>query len=307
MRRAPAGILPLMSRAKTIGGRAAILLLALLLGGGAAPADEARFFFIQLSDPQLGFFEENRGFARESENLRKAVAHVNRLRPAFVVVTGDLVHRPLDREQSAEYLRIMKTIDPAIPVRHVAGNHDVDNVPTPESLAWYRSTFGPDWGSFTHQDSWFLFLNSSLMVNPRKCPQEAAEQEKWLGTRLAEARSAGARHIVLFQHHPWFVESPSEPDSYHNVPLARRVPCLKLLAEAGARATFAGHLHRCAHSRDGAMEMVTSGPVGKPLGADPSGLRVVWVFDDRLEHRYYGLDQTPQAVSLEGPRERKRV
>ena len=51
--------------------------------------------------------------------------------------------------------------------------------------------------------------------------------------------------------------------------------------------------------------MVATGPVGKPLGSDPSGLRVVWVFDDHLEHRYYALEAVPAEVPASGPRDRR--
>ena len=51
------------------------------------------FFFIQLSDPQFGLFEV-RGAAPgdstfpETALYEKAITAANRLRPAFVVVTG---------------------------------------------------------------------------------------------------------------------------------------------------------------------------------------------------------------------------
>ena len=41
---------------------------------------------------------------------------------------------------------------------------------------------------------------------------------------------------------------------------------------------MAGHYHRNAEGRAGAMEMITTGPVGKPLGnGSQSGMRVVIV------------------------------
>ena len=46
------------------------------------------------------------------------------------------------------------------------------------------------------------------------------------------------------------------------------------------------------------MLMVISGPVGYPPGDDPSGLRIVKVYDDRIEHRYYGMDDVPDSVTL---------
>ncbi|HYV29988.1 MAG TPA: hypothetical protein VEO53_02580, partial [Candidatus Binatia bacterium] len=69
------------------------------LAGAAAAAGPEPFFFIQLSDPQLGMFTENADFAQETANLEFAVAAVNRLHPAFVVITGDLVNRPGDASQ----------------------------------------------------------------------------------------------------------------------------------------------------------------------------------------------------------------
>ena len=79
------------------------MLVAGLTHLSTVPARAAEsFFFIQLSDPQLGMFTENTNFVQETANYEFAVATVNRLKPAFVVVTGDLVHRPGDRDQIAE-------------------------------------------------------------------------------------------------------------------------------------------------------------------------------------------------------------
>lgn len=45
--------------------------------------------FIQMSDPQFGMFTKNASFEHETVNLEFAIAHANRLKPAFVVITGD--------------------------------------------------------------------------------------------------------------------------------------------------------------------------------------------------------------------------
>src|SRR5882762_2405394 len=119
-----------------------VWLGALLLVPARLAAAEP-FFFIQLSDPQFGMFTDNAGFAQETANFEFAVAAVNRLRPAFVVITGDLVNRAGDAPQIAEYRRIVANIDPAIPVHPVAGNHDIGNIPTPATIAAYTSVFGP--------------------------------------------------------------------------------------------------------------------------------------------------------------------
>jgi 3',5'-cyclic AMP phosphodiesterase CpdA len=288
-----------------------VLLLALLAGVPAAmprpaAAGEALFFFIQLTDPQLGMYEEDRGFARETANLTRAVQHVNRLHPAFVVVTGDLINRSGDAAQSAEYRRIIRGIDPAIPVHNVPGNHDLGDPPTPQKLAWFRETFGPDHGAFTVQGWRFVYLNSTLLYHPSAAPQEAEKEKAWLLAELHAGREAKAGRLVLFQHHPWFVKDPAEPDGYFNAPRPLRGEFLRILRESKVRAVFAGHLHEGAHARLDGLEMVTSAPVGKPLGKEPSGLRVVWVFADHLEHRYYPLDQVPLSIPA-GAGTRRRV
>jgi serine/threonine-protein phosphatase CPPED1 len=128
---------------------------------------------------------------------------------------------------------------------------------------------------------------------PGNVQKAAAEQESWLKAELAKARSTGARHIVVFQHHSWFLEKAEEPNQYFNIPLEQRRHYLDLLKGAGVRYIFAGHYHRNAYGRDGDLEMITSGPVGQPLGTDPSGIRIVTVRDTGLEHRYYTLGNIP--------------
>jgi 3',5'-cyclic AMP phosphodiesterase CpdA len=281
------------------------LLLSLTgLGGGAEPGADAApdpFFFIQLSDPQFGMFTDNADFAQETANFERAVTIINRLRPAFVVVTGDLVNRAGDAAQIAEYRRILARVDPAIPVHNVAGNHDIGNIPTPSSIAAYTNLFGPDHYAFRHQGFVGIVLNSTLIQSPQEAGELLAQQERWLRTGLDQARAAGATSIVVFQHHPWFLSAADEADQYFNIPRARRAAYLEWFRAAGVRYLFCGHYHRNALAHDGRLEVVTTGPVGKPLGPDKSGLRIVIVRGDGLEHRYYALEEAPLRVDLGRP------
>ena len=281
--------------------RALVLAVTLMVGTRAVVAAEDPFFFIQLSDPQLGMFTNNADFVQDAANFEFAVASVNRLRPAFVVITGDLVNKPGDAAQIAEYRRIVGQIDPAIPVYNVAGNHDVQNVPTPDSLAAYTKIFGPDRFVFRHRGLTGVVLNSSIIHSPDKAPAQLAEQEAWLRIELTRAKADGARHIVVFQHHSWFLAQASEPDQYFNIPLARRLAYLSLFREHGVRYLFCGHYHRNAEARDGSIEAITSGPVGKPLDQAKSGLRIAIVREDRIDHRYYELGELPTRVELTPP------
>lgn len=275
------------------------ILVSLLTAARAQTAPDAPFFFIQLSDPQLGMFSDNRDFAQDTANFEFAVAAVNRLRPAFVVITGDLVNKPGDSAQIAEYRRIVGQIDRSIPVYNIAGNHDVQNVPTAESLAGYTRIFGPDRYTFRHQGLVGIVLNSSVIHSPENTAAQLAEQEKWLRAELTKAKAENARHIVVFQHHPWFIKDASEADQYFNIPTARRLAYLAMFREFGVRYLFCGHYHRNAEGRDGEIENITSGPVGKPLGGAKSGIRVAIVRADKIEHRYYELGELPTQIELD--------
>lgn len=265
-------------------------LFALALTSAQSPQP---YFFIQLADTQFGMFTNDRSFEQETANYEFTVANINRLRPRFVVICGDLINKPGDPAQTAEFQRITAKIDKSIPVYLAAGNHDVGNDPTPELIAYYRQNFGPDFYSFREGDIYGIVLDSSVISSPKAVQKIADEQEAWLATELVKAKTSGARHIVVFQHHSWFLEKPDEPTQYFNIPLEQRQRYLKLLRDAGVRYVFAGHYHRNALGKDGDFEMVTSGPVGQPLGTDPSGLRAVVVQGDRLEHRYFTLGNIP--------------
>lgn len=257
------------------------------------------FFFIQLTDPQFGMATDNRDFAQETANLEFAVAAVNRLHPAFVVVTGDLVNKPGDSAQIAEYQRIMRRVDTAIPVYNVAGNHDIGNVPTPASIAAYTNQLGPDYYSFRQAGFTGIVLDSAVIYSPQQATNQLAEQERWLRAELEQARQRKHQHVVIFAHHPWFLDTANEPDQYFNIPRERRAAYLSLFQRYGVKHLFSGHYHRNAVAHDGELEAVTTGPVGKPLGEGKSGLRVVIVRDDRIEHRYYDFGELPSRVQLD--------
>ncbi|MBW2316829.1 MAG: metallophosphoesterase, partial [Deltaproteobacteria bacterium] len=140
--------------------------------------DTGSTFFLQMADTQFGMYSKpavlsylgwrfrEGSFERETENMEKAIAHANRLRPSFVVICGDLVNTPGHPEQVAEFQRIAAGIDASIPLHLVAGNHDVENEPTPETLASYRETFGRDAYAFRHGEVYGIVLNSQLIHSP---------------------------------------------------------------------------------------------------------------------------------------------
>ncbi len=270
------------------------------------------FFFIQMSDTQIGMsatlagadnpkraemaarglhpplFEETEGFAFETANCEKAAAAANSLKPAFVVITGDLVQDPCDDDIVAEFRRFLDLVDDDIPVHLAPGNCDVGNEPTPDLLALYRERFGADNYSFDHGGVHFLVFNTGIAFDPSLAPGEWEAQLDFLRSDLA---GTGGRRTVAFGHHPLFGAGPDDADSAMTIPSERRGVILDLFAEHGVEAMFAGHWHRNNSASAGSLDMVVSGPVGVPLGDDPSGFRVVRVQESGLDHSYRGLDE----------------
>lgn len=265
---------------------------------GAPPQGSAdAFFFLQMSDPQFGMYAKDRDFKQETANYEFAIATANRLRPRFVIVCGDLVNKAGDAEQMAEYQRISAKLDPSIHLYHVAGNHDVGNEPTREALAAYRERFGPDYYSFREGPIYGIVLNSSLIHSPENAPEELRKQDEWLRAEVVKAKASGAPSILVFQHHPFFLERGDEPDQYFNIPLVRRTPMLEMFHQAGVRHIFSGHYHRNALGHDGDLEMVTTGPVGMPLGGARSGFRAVWVNGSAVKHEFLEFGDIPNQAA----------
>jgi predicted MPP superfamily phosphohydrolase len=249
--------------------------------------------FLQMSDPQFGMYSKDHDFEHETANFDFAIATANRLKPAFIVVTGDLVNQAGNAAQIAEYHRIAAKLDPAIKLYSLPGNHDVGNEPTRESLAAYRERFGPDYYTFRTGGIAGFVLNSNLEKGAEKVPVEAAKMEAWLKTELERAKRDGVPHLIVFQHISFFLKDPAEADEYFNIPLATRQRYLKLFHQYGVKQVFCGHYHRNSEGRDGDIDMVTTGPVGMPLEGAKSGLRLVKVEGESVAHKYYDFGDLP--------------
>jgi serine/threonine-protein phosphatase CPPED1 len=230
------------------------------------------------------------GFDWDADRYARAIDAARKLRPDFVVMGGDMVDDPGSAEQRLALMEITTGLD--VPMHWVPGNHDAADdtlVPTPESLRRYRETFGADHYSFDHRGMSFVVTDTVVWQHPEKVDGELATQAEALTERLSTAHAAG-RPIVAFGHHPLFTRSADEPDDYWNIPRLRRNAILDTLNRFGVLAFFCGHWHRNGGGRAGGLEVAVTGPVGYPLGRDPSGFRIVDVDGDRLRHRYVPLD-----------------
>lgn len=276
-----------------------ISLIAILLP--ATAESQQPWFFAVLSDPQMGMYAKDKNFKQETANFGFAIANLNRLHPRFVVICGDLVNRTGDPAEIAEYKRILRELDPSIPVYSVAGNHDVGNVPTPATVAGFRSVIGRDYYTFSENGILGVVLDSNLIRSPQDDPTAAAQQEEWLKKTLAKAESNPSHQVVVFQHIPYFINSPNEAENYFNIPQPARRKYLDSLEKAGVKYVFAGHLHRNVVAKDGSLTEIVTGAVGMPLGHSLSGFRIVAVEGQEFDPVWYCLGGIPNQVDPRHP------
>lgn len=256
------------------------------------PETDQPFFFVQLTDIQFGMFDGNEGFEKETALYEQAISEINRLKPDFVVITGDFVHDPNDEDQISEFKKLTGTIDPGIPVFMIPGNHDVGQVPDKASLKKYKANYGDDTFLFDHKGSMFLGFNTSLVK--AELPKLEPRQFNWLKRSLKKGKNAN--QLIVFGHYPFFIQSYDEPEKYSNLKLSYRLKYLEMFKASGVDAIFSGHLHNNAQGEYKGIRLITTSALGKPLADAPSGLRIVKVYKDRIEHHYYSLDEIPDTV-----------
>ena len=270
-------------------------LLAVFVSHGIA-ADSAPFFFLQLSDPQFGFIDNNKSISAETEAMNKAVTAINQLKPPFVVITGDFVNNSKSKEQIAAYKSMIAQIDSSVKVYMIPGNHDIGKV-SRASIDNYKKNYGETHFSFRYGDCAFIGIDSNIIKEEDKEREEV--QFKWLEQELQKTKDA--RFKFVFTHFSVFLKRMDEPVNYSNFSLPMREKYVRLFQKYGVNAIFAGHLHNNAYGKVGNMEMITIGPVGKVLGTGYQGMNLVKVYPDRFISEFIALNQFPKEVVMSDP------
>lgn len=213
--------------------------------------------------------------------------------------------------------RTLAGLDESIPLLCVCGNHDVGNAPNKVTLERYASEFGDDRFGFWVGGVRGLVINTNIIYDPSDAKEAYEAQHAWLAEELAAAKAKGAKHILLFGHHPLFLQSDDEgeddavlgfstfttrkgqevsiPNTYFHLPLERRRPILELMKEHGANFFFSGHWHQNGVSvsvKYGIHNVITSA-VGLSIGQDGPGFRLVRVFEDAIDHHYFPFEEMP--------------
>ena len=271
--------------------------------------------FVQMADPQFGMYSSTsklsaadkaerrqrginieytgpilEGFAKETSLFTEAIETANKINPDFVVICGDMVHNSDSEEQFQELIRISRLLNEDIKLYWVAGNHDVGDKPTQAGLNKYREQFGEYNYSFQEENCYFIVLNSSICYDPSSVPDEWDSLISFLEKELRIAASSQQRHKIIFMHHPLYLNDPNEGDNYFVIPSERRAKIIDLITEYDVSAVFTGHLHKNNYQKLGGTELVSTGPVGFPIGNDPSGIRHVQLTEHSLTHKYSTLN-----------------
>nr|KAF6366019.1 calcineurin like phosphoesterase domain containing 1 [Pipistrellus kuhlii] len=220
----------------------------------AFPAEQERewkgpFYFIQGADPQFGLMKawstgdcDNGGdeWEQEIRLTEQAIQAINKLnpKPRFFVLCGDLIHAmpgmPWRKEQTKDLQRVLRNVDRDIPLVLVSGNHDVGNVPTPETIAEFQETWGDDYFSFWVGGVLFLVLNSQFLYDASRCPTLKQAQDQWLDQQLSTAGQQKCQHAIVFQHIPLFLQSIDEDDDYFNLTKSVRKEMADKFTKAGS-------------------------------------------------------------------------
>lgn len=256
--------------------------ITLLLSMSFFSACAGKTCFIQISDPQIGFLEN--GVEESKALLERTVQMINGLSPDFVVVTGDMVNRPGDSLHLAVYFEGISKIAADIPVYHIPGNHDIKGSSEASRLA-YIDRFGYERFSFREKGHAYIGINTC----PIKAGDMKAEQEQfeWLEKELVKA--SNSKHRIIFTHCPIVVKNIDEEDEYMNFPKEIRKKYMDIFRKYNVSLVLSGHLHNNAGCTAEGIELITSGPCGKPLGTGVSGLTIVNIEKGDITHEYLPL------------------
>jgi hypothetical protein len=215
----------------------------------------------------------------------------------------------------ADLKRILATVDEAIPLAFLSGNHDLGNTLHTAAVERYRAHFGDDYYTFAARGLQGIVINTQYFADPGDAVPLAEAHDTWLEQQLGE-RPPNTLHRFIFGHISPFLFRPDEGDGYFNLAKPTRDRLLSQAQAGGVTAWWSGHYHRNATGRAGTIESVTTSACGATLDsteADPitiascgkahvgptySGFRVVRVFEKRYDHSFYTLDRVPDAISL---------
>lgn len=249
------------------------------------------WYIIQISDPQLGFIEKNKSMKQEVILLKEAIRKINLIKPEIVIITGDFINSSRNKEQLTTFKELCNSISSDIRVYKVPGNHDIGKSKIKENLDYYKKNYNTDHFSICHKGVQLTGINSCLIKED--APQKA-EQYNWLNKTLKDNKNIKQR--IVFGHHPFFLSDIREDENYSNQPIAERYKYDTLFSKQHVSYYFAGHLHNNAETEHKNCQYITTSAVGKQLGNASSGLRIIRIEGEQINHLYLPLEEIPESA-----------
>lgn len=245
----------------------------------------------QVTDPQMGFYHDNRDMDFEISKLSLTVEKINKAHPDMVVLTGDYVHDPTSQEQWNEFLRIIGGIDQSIRTVVIPGNHDVLDKDGKIDMTPYTRHLGKDRFAERIGNAYLIGLNSNFMKNVEQNSSEEQSQFAWLKKTLKKKHKKD--HVIVFLHHPFFLENYGEEEGYSTLSKSIRNKYFSLFDEYGVEFVIAGHLHDNRKANHNGIEMVTTSAAGRQLGTAQPGIRIIQLRKGNISQQYFTLEQLP--------------
>ena len=223
--------------------RPLLLGLALLLTWGLAPAQAQsdKYTFVAYGDTRS-----------QPDVHRRIIAEIVKVRPEFVVQSGDLVANGRNKAQWTEFDQITQPLrDAHIGYYPARGNHDIGAFFT----ARVREPLDSGnklYYAFTRHHNRFIVLDEFEDYDP------ASPQYHWLETELIKAKKTAINTFVMFHESPYSVGP-------HGPTLEAQKYLHPLFVKYPPRAVITGHDHLFYRTvRDGVNYIVTGGG-GAPL------------------------------------------
>lgn len=214
-----------------------------------------------------GYFDDWR------ENFSIAVKNINELKPAFVLLSGDLVMGGAEGGGDDEFMAVKDSLAKVeVPLYIVPGDHDLgisafaSSVAKPEAIERYENIFGASYYSFDHDSLHFIGLNSSLFDEGLE--KENKEQLTWLKNDLEKNKN---KRCFLFFHRSDVLES--------------LYPAIK---DFNIEAIFLGHIHRNSEKEWNGIKLITTNATSYTWSGP--GFRVVKVFNHGIQTQTVDVD-----------------
>ena len=163
------------------------------------PGKDRSFFFVQLSDPRLGLCSEDGGFEREKQQFKQFIDAINRLKPAFVVISGNLVNDRGNAAQLAGFRELCRRIDSKIPIYLLPGACDVGDEASPEAVQDFIGRYGSDRFVFRKEGCCVIGLNTPVV----KAGNSGQRRRNTIGSKSRLRHAGKYRRRILIGHHPF--------------------------------------------------------------------------------------------------------